>query len=182
MTTTKGTKSTPIPTAPEETPPEDRATELQIALCKLETIEHIENVRAELRFFSDKLTSRGVKHDRPKLESPEVEMIAIAKKKLSELEYGSEEYERQRKEMNETWLNDHYAKSRHHPEHFPNGINDMTLVDIVEMLCDWVASAKRNKNGNLLKSIKTNAERFHIDAQLEQILENTVKYMEESNV
>ena len=55
----------------------------------------------------------------------------------------------------------------------------MTLVDIVEMFCDWRASSMRNKNGNLLKSIETNAARFRIDSQLEQIFVNTAKSIDE---
>ena len=78
-------------------------------------------------------------------------------------------------------LNHHYAANAHHPEHWPNGIEDMSLLDIVEMICDWKASAERTKDGNLLKSIEINANRFKIDNQLKQILINTVKLMEEIN-
>ena len=60
-----------------------------------------------------------------------------------------------------------------------NGIEDMNLLDITEMLCDWKASCERQKNGNLLKSIEMNAERFHIDKQLTQILINSARLLEE---
>lgn len=43
------------------------------------------------------------------------------------------------------------------------------------MLCDWKAATKRNKNGNIRKSIEINAQKYNISPQLEQILENTVK-------
>ena len=43
------------------------------AECKVETFKHIERVRYYLRIITDKLTSRGISHDRTKLESPEVE-------------------------------------------------------------------------------------------------------------
>lgn len=76
-------------------------------------------------------------------------------------------------------LDHHYASNRHHPEHFVNGINDMTLVDIIEMLCDWKASTLRHNDGNLLKSIETNAERFNMDGQLKQILLNTARMIDE---
>ena len=76
-------------------------------------------------------------------------------------------------------LDHHYASNRHHPEHFVNGINDMTLIDILEMFCDWKASTLRHNDGNLLKSIETNAERFHMDGQLKQILINTARMLDE---
>ena len=70
-------------------------------------------------------------------------------------------------------------KRTFHPEHFPNGILDMNLIDIVEMLCDWKAASERQEDGNLLKSIEQNAERFGYDDQLKQIFINTAKLFDE---
>ena len=72
-------------------------------------------------------------------------------------------------------LDHHYAKNKHHPEHYPDGINDMTLVDLVEMFADWKAATMRHNDGNLLKSIEINTKRFNIDKQLAQIFVNTAK-------
>lgn len=55
----------------------------------------------------------------------------------------------------------------------------MTLVDIVEMLCDWKAASLRQNDGNLLKSIETNAQRFGYDDQLRRIFVNTAKLLDE---
>ena len=55
----------------------------------------------------------------------------------------------------------------------------MTLVDIIEMFCDWKASTHRMNDGNLLKSIDVNAERFKIDKQLKQIFVNTARMIDE---
>ena len=55
----------------------------------------------------------------------------------------------------------------------------MNLVDIVEMLCDWKAASMRQLNGNLLKSIETNAKRFGYDDQLKHIFMNTAKLFDE---
>ena len=49
----------------------------------------------------------------------------------------------------------------------------MNLIDIVEMFCDWKAASERQLDGNLLKSIEKNADRFNMDPQLKQILINT---------
>lgn len=152
---------------------------MTIAECQVDTIRHIENVRKYLRFIIDRLITRGVEHDRLKLESPEVEIFTEYTPKLAQSTYGSEEYHAFLKEM-DVALQHHYANYRHHPEHFERGINDMNLVDIVEMLCDWKAASMRHNDGNLLKSIEINAHRFGYDDQLKQILINTAKLFDEA--
>jgi hypothetical protein len=146
--------------------------------CRVETQKHIDKVRKYIRFFTDKLTSRGENHDASKMESPEVELFAEHTERLSEIDYGSEEYKKELEALKPA-LEHHYAVNRHHPEHFPNGINGMNLVDLVELIADWKASSERHNNGNLLKSIEINAKRFNIDDQLTQILLNTARMMDE---
>jgi hypothetical protein len=51
----------------------------------------------------------------------------------------------------------------------------MTLVDVVEMFCDWLASSQRHADGNILKSIDYNKDRFGMAEQLTTVLENTAK-------
>lgn len=151
---------------------------MTIAECQVETMKHIEKVRELIGVFISKLAVRGTDHDRLKLESPEVEIFTEYTPKLASDTYGSEEYYTHLKEMN-TALQHHYANYRHHPEHFENGVNDMTLIDIVEMFCDWKASSMRHNDGNILKSIEHNAKRFNIGSQLTGILINTAKMMDE---
>ena len=146
--------------------------------CRVETQKHIEKVRKYIRFFTDKLTTRGVEHDTTKLETPEVELFAEHTEQLAQLNYGSEEYKAALTALKPA-LDHHYGVYRHHPEHFPNGINDMNLIDLVEMMADWKASSERHNNGNILKSIEINSKRFGINDQLTQILLNTAKIMEE---
>ncbi len=151
---------------------------MTIAECQVETIKHIENVRKFIRFLTNLLTQRGVDHDRLKLESPEVEIFTEVTPKLAGLTYGSEEYKESIAQLG-TALEHHYAHYRHHPEHFERGIDDMNLVDIVEMLCDWKAASMRHNDGNLLKSIEINAKRFGYDDQLKHIFLNTAKLFDE---
>lgn len=146
--------------------------------CRVETQKHIEKVRKYIRFFTDKLTSRGVNHDAAKLESPEVELFAEYTPKLATTGYNSEEYKQCLAGLKPA-LDHHYATYRHHPEHFANGVNDMNLIDLVEMLADWKAASERQHNGNLLTSIEVNATRFKMTDQLKQILLNTAKTLDE---
>lgn len=137
-----------------------------------DTFRHIERVRNLLNRCIVDLMRRGEKHDQSKLESPEVELFTEFTPKLAASTYGSPEYEGFRKAMGPA-LEHHYANNPHHPEHFKNGIDDMDLLAIVEMLCDWKAASERHSNGNIRKSIEINANRFNISPQLVKIMENT---------
>lgn len=141
-----------------------------------ETMQHIERVRNLLNNVIIMLLKRGENHDQSKLESPEAEIFAKARP-LSEISFGSAEYNDSLKEV-KTALEHHYARNRHHPQHFENGVNDMTLIDLIEMLVDWKASSERHNDGNILKSITINSGKFNIGDQLTQILTNTAHEMD----
>jgi hypothetical protein len=136
------------------------------------TLQHIMRVRTLLGLVVAELLARGEKHDRSKLERPEVELFTEWTPKLQGVTYGSAQYQEYLEQLKPA-LSHHYAKNRHHPEHWKNGVDDMNLVDLVEMFCDWKAATERHHDGNLHKSIEHNAKRFNINPQLVRILENT---------
>lgn len=138
------------------------------------TLEHIVSVQKKLRLFIDELELRAGEHDQSKLEEPEKSIFDIYTPKLRNTTYGSEEYKQYLKEMGKA-LEHHYQNNKHHPEHFDNGINQMNLVDIVEMLCDWLAATERHADGNIITSIEKNQERFGYNDDLKNILLNTVR-------
>lgn len=142
--------------------------------CNFITMRHIEKVRNYINRVISNLLGRAEKHDQSKLESPEVELFTEYTPKLAACTFGSEEYNRFKKEMGVA-LEHHYARNAHHPEHHKNGINDMTLLDLVEMLVDWKAASERHNDGNILKSIEHNGQRFEMSPQLIRIFENTAK-------
>jgi len=142
------------------------------------TMRHIERVRNLLNLFVQALLSRSELHDQSKLSSPEVEAFTEFTPKLATSTYGSAEYEGFRKALGPA-LAHHYARNRHHPEHHREGVSDMNLVDLVEMFCDWKAAGERHNDGNILKSIRHNADRFSLSPQLVRILENTAAMLDE---
>jgi hypothetical protein len=89
------------------------------------------------------LLDRSTCHDRSKTESPEVEVFDEFRPKLKTSTYGSDEYKGFLEAMG-NGPRHHYANNPHHPEHFENGVNDMTLVDLIEMLADWKAATERH--------------------------------------
>lgn len=136
------------------------------------TFRHIERVRNLLNECITDLMRRGELHDQTKLDSPEVELFTQYTPKLASCTYGSDEYKGYLAAIKPA-LDHHYAHNRHHPEHHKNGVNDMNLLDIVEMLCDWKAASERHNDGNIRKSIEINANRFGMSPQLVKIMENT---------
>ena len=145
----------------------------ELALHDSETLKHINEVRNNIWLLIKELDNRSKVHDASKFEEPERSVFAENTPKLAKTEYGTPEYS---KLLDETRvaIDHHYSKNTHHPEHWPNGIEDMDLIDIMEMLCDWAAATKRNKNGNIHKSIEHNQTRFNISPQLSKIFTNTV--------
>ncbi|MBC2712660.1 MAG: hypothetical protein HGJ94_17235 [Desulfosarcina sp.] len=149
--------------------------------CQIETLKHIFKVRSKIEFFCRDLIDRMLDHDDSKLQDPELEHFTRLTPKLKHSTYMSDEY-KGFLELLKPALDHHYKNNRHHPEHFPEGVNNMTLVDIIEMLCDWAAACGRHADGNLYQSILKNQLRFGLSAQLTQILINTAADMEGMSV
>jgi hypothetical protein len=121
------------------------------------------------------LTDRSSQHDWSKTQPPEKELFDEFTPKLRDTTYGSDEYKGFLAGLKPA-LDHHYANNRHHPEHFPNGVSGMTLVDLIEMLADWRASTERHADGSLVKSLAIQKERFGISDQLSEILWNTARH------
>jgi hypothetical protein len=56
-------------------------------------------------------------------------------------------------------------------------VDGMSLLDLVEMFCDWKAATERHADGSIEKSIQINKKRFELSDQLVSILEATRKEM-----
>lgn len=140
-----------------------------------DTEAHIRRVQELVGQASNDLRIRGALHDASKLQEPEKSMFDAYTPKLRAMTYGSDEYKQCLAEMRQTALAHHYEHNSHHPEHWPNGINDMSLLDMIEMLADWKAAGERHTDGSMAKSLEINRERFGISEQLFLVLLNTVQ-------
>lgn len=69
----------------------------------------------------------------------------------------------------------HDGRKLSEPEKSAYGIAGMSLLDLLEMLCDWKAAGERYKDGNITQSLAHNRARFDLSDQLFAMLENTVK-------
>lgn len=139
-----------------------------------DTLAHINQVRELLAEVQTNLSERSRVHDASKLEDPERAVFDEFTPKLRTSTYGSDEYKAFLVGMGEG-LQHHYAHNSHHPEHYPGGFYEMTLLDVIEMLADWKAATMRHDDGDLAKSIVMNAERFGYDSAMTAMLLKTAK-------
>ena len=137
-------------------------------------IKHCEAVKVIGADFITALKDRLEKHDESKFSNEEFPELAKSSAKLFNLTYPSPEYDENLAALKKT-LSHHYANSRHHPEHYANGVKDMTLLDIIEMYIDWFAATKKHHDGNLRLSIEANQKRFGFSDELKQIFDNTIE-------
>ena len=142
-----------------------------------QTNEHIETVRSYLNKIANELKRRADCHDDSKLKDPEWPIFLEYTPKLWDTPFGSPEYEQNLKGM-KVGLDHHYASNSHHPQFYENGILDMSLCDLIEMMCDWKAATLRHKDGSMEKSFDINRERFEIPSHIEFLLRLIVKEME----
>lgn len=141
-----------------------------------DTLLHIKRVNELLLQAAKELMDRAVTHDNTKLHEPEKPLFDKMTPVLKGLTYGSEEYKQSLAELGQA-LEHHYAHNAHHPEHYANGINDFTLIDLIEMFFDWKAASERHNDGNIFRSIEINKNRFGLSDQLEAVLKNTARTM-----
>jgi len=151
-----------------------------------ETYDHILRVRHFIYEATANLQKRAAVHDQSKMHSPEVEAFDIATPKLAGLEYGSEEYKASLRDLGPA-LEHHFAENDHHPEHYgEKSIRGMSLMALIEMLCDWRAASERVKqrtdDPTKVSSFETgllfNKDRFGISDDLYEILLNTARELD----
>jgi hypothetical protein len=145
-----------------------------------DTWKHKQKVSNLLSAVIFELHKRSSEHDMSKLEKPEKPFFDRYTKELSNGQYGSVYYQNAVAKIKPATIH-HNAHNRHHPEYhnLSGGIIGMTLVDLIEMLCDWMAATERNPGGDIVKSIDISQKKFGFSDELKAILINTVVELKE---
>lgn len=154
---------------------------------KKDTKKHIRTVQKYIADIVSSLTIRAKRHDSTKLKDPEKPLFDIMTPKLKNCTYGSDEYKKFLDEL-EPALNHHYYHNRHHPEYFlvnppantpcsSSPLERMSLIDLIEMICDWKAASERHSDGDIMKSIEINQDRFGYTDELKMIFINTANFL-----
>ena len=131
-----------MPTSATEPSPE------MIAFYERRTTEHIERVRtclytmAKLTDYTKELTERAKVHDASKFGAEErVPYIWLTEfyrcRRNGEVFIYPDGIEERVRDA----INHHVTTNRHHPD-FHRDPNDMSNVDLIEMVCDWTAMAQ----------------------------------------
>ena len=123
--------------------------------------------------FCFKLMWRAVIHDLSKYGLTEARSFIPVIHLLKGTPYGGDEYKKLMEAIAPALVH-HYWVNRHHPEHWKEGIDGMTLIDLVEMAFDWKASSKRHATGDPIKSVDINKKRFGYDDTMANILKNSL--------
>lgn len=148
---------------------------------ELRIVRHIEAVRNYLQACSVELLNRGRDHDASKLEEPEYSTYVAVQPELRAAKFGTDDYKAACTKLGPA-LEHHQATNRHHPEFHSDGIRGMTLIDILEMVCDWKASSERQGGKGILTSIGFCQERFGFSNELRDLIINTIDWLDEQNV
>ena len=138
-------------------------------------VKHKKSVKKRMLYLAEEIAKRAEKHDDSKLRPPEVNWL-IQMDKEPRVEYGSPEYFEKMKRWDK-FFKHHYKNNSHHPAHYnEQGIYGMTIVDLVEMMCDVISYVSELHVYQAAKIIKEQKERFDIDEGITQILINTLNY------
>lgn len=126
--------------------------------------------------IAQEVMQRGNNHDSTKLHSPELEIYARNVDEFDKHPFNSEGYNKAKAVIKEA-TDHHFKHNRHHPEHFPDGIEGMNLVDLLEMVCDWKSATLNHPEqpGDMYNSLKVAVDRYNISPQLALVLYNTMR-------
>lgn len=134
---------------------------------------HISRVQKWISKFSTILYIRGLNHDRSKLCEPELSMW----KKMDEeprYPYGTKEYQEKLNRYQELFKL-HYKRNKHHPEHWSGYYLEMDLIDIIEMLCDWLGYKEDITIEEAEALIDQQCRRYNFNNTFRALLFNTLK-------
>jgi hypothetical protein len=143
--------------------------------ARVVTQDHITRVRELLAEFTGLLISRGRDHDASKFDPVEAGPLQEMQDLIDRegpAPYGTDEY-RRRTALLGPMLAHHYACNSHHPEHFPDGVAGMNLLDLVEMFFDWRAASERGSETSM--NLSYSVKKYDIPPMLEAILRNTAR-------
>lgn len=137
-------------------------------------VNHKGKVSSNMLTIANKLIERAIEHDNSKLSKEEYESFT----KFDNTSYKSyKEYEKGLEELDDAFQH-HYDNNSHHPEHHFNGVDDMSVLDLIEMVCDWKAVAEYY-GVPLEQQMELNIERYGVSVEREKLLKSIMKELQE---
>ena len=131
--------------------------------CHIMAIQLMKNARVEL---ATQLLKRGCEHDNSKFDREEFIRMSQILKSRKFFTNASTTLSDKEKEA----IKHHWSHNRHHPEYFENS-DEMTELDILEMVCDWFARSLQYGTDFIPFVLERQENRFHFsEKQFEKIL------------
>ena len=130
---------------------------------------HIAEFQQAIATLTEKLKQRAKTHDASKLQEPELTQYTEVEEKLEKHPIGSHNY-RSIVKQNKPILDKHYKNNPHHPEHFKNGFNSMTILDLVDVFTDWKLDCGDEDWDSFVDS---RTDYYSLSSQLATILKNS---------
>lgn len=131
-------------------------------------LRHRIAVQRHLRRISQQIEARIVEHDSSKFQEDEFEGFVEINIVARTHPYGSQEYKDSISHNNAVEL--HRQRNRHHPEYHQTGVEDMTLVELIEMVCDWKAASETYGQTSFQESLSIQAKRFNLTPEQEYVV------------
>jgi len=139
-----------------------------------DTLLHISEVQENLERIATELRQRGLAHDRTKLQELEFDAFVSTRDRFKKTNYGTPEYQVLIDEVKPA-VDHHYQNNRHHTGFHETGIGDMNLIDVIEMICDWRAAARRSPDKAFKDTLDYAYKKYNISEQFGVIILNTLK-------
>ena len=120
-------------------------------------LRHTKLMASHLERLADALKQRAITHDASRFVEDEFSGFVQINRVARTCEYGSPEY---KASLEVDAVSLHYSRNSHHPEHFDNGVDGMSLIDFIEMVADWKTTSEIYGQTLLKDALEIQAERF----------------------
>lgn len=114
-----------------------------------------------LRRLARKLEERADLHDNSKFSLDELEGFIGFKEAARVHPFGTPEYYQAQERFQPT-IDLHMSRNSHHPEHYNGNLDRMSLMDFMEMLCDWGGAIAIYGQLDFEKSLEIQQQEFDI--------------------
>jgi len=141
-----------------------------------DTLMHISEVSENISRMITDLKARALSHDRSKLEAFEFDAFVQTRPKFKLANYGTPEYQ-ECVDMIKPSIDHHYLVNRHHTGFYSDGFAGMNLLDILEMIADWVAAARRSPDLTFRESLPRAYQKYSIPENMQKHIEATLMYL-----
>jgi hypothetical protein len=138
----------------------------------IKTNKHIGNIKKILDYIKEQINDRGNNHDKSKFNKNEIDGWILGSN-LEQLDKNSDEYN-QAKKLYDNAYKIHHKQNRHHPEYFKHGFSDMNVVDVVEIIADWMMDAVE-ENKSFEQIVNEKQKEFNFDNAIRNLLINSAK-------